>query len=159
MNRIFKVALIVVATGVVIAGGIALYLFNMPHRDVQSAAVDYERSATDLVEEYLEDAEKANAKYLQEEGDSTIFAVSGKISSIRKNLQGNTVVLLKDESGKAGVSCTFTKETNASAAGVQIGQSVTVKGVIRSGAGFDEDLELYENVILEKCDLLLESVK
>ena len=102
----------------------------------------------------MEDVENANAKYLQEEGDSTIFAVSGKVFSMRKNLQGNAVILLKDKSGKAGVSCTFTKETNASAAGVQVGQFVTIKGIIRSGAGFDEDLDLYENAILEKCDLL-----
>ena len=64
------------------------------------------------------------------------------------------MILLKNADDKAGVSCTFTKETEASVAGVTVGQKIKVKGVIRSGASYDEDLELYENVILEKCDLI-----
>jgi hypothetical protein len=37
-----------------------------------------------------------------------------------------------------------------------VGQAITVKGVIRSGASYDEDLEMYENVILEKSDIVKE---
>ena len=31
---------------------------------------------------------------------------------------------------------------------------ITVKGVIRSGASYDEDLELYENVTIDKSDIV-----
>ncbi len=31
---------------------------------------------------------------------------------------------------------------------------IKVKGVIRSGANYDADLEMYEHVIMEKCDLI-----
>jgi hypothetical protein len=37
---------------------------------------------------------------------------------------------------------------------LKIGTKVSIKGVIRSGAGYDEDLDMYEDVILEKCDLI-----
>lgn len=64
------------------------------------------------------------------------------------------MVLLKAASDKAGVCATFTKETNMNAGKLLVGQNVTLKGVIRSGAAYDEDLELYENVILEKSDIV-----
>ena len=63
-------------------------------------------------------------------------------------------VFIKNASENAGVSCTFTSETNDNAQNLKIGNKITIKGVIRSGAGYDEDLELYEDVILEKCDVL-----
>ena len=63
-------------------------------------------------------------------------------------------MLLKDLGEIAGVSCTFTPETKKNAEILKIGDKVTIKGVIRSGAGYDEDMELYEDVILEKCDVV-----
>lgn len=155
MNRkIIKWGLILFAAGLVVAVGIALYLFNMPHRDVQASKVDYEVSAKQLVQEYLTDAQSANEKYLQEEGESKILAVSGFVSAIDEDMNQQKVILLKDKNSKAGVSCSFTKTSNANAEKLKIGDRVKLKGVIRSGAGYDEDLEMYEDVILEKCDIL-----
>ena len=65
-------------------------------------------------------------------------------------------MLLKSGQDKAGVSATFTPETNGNLDGIQVGQTITVKGVIRSGASYNEDLELYEHVILEKSDIVKE---
>ena len=96
----------------------------------------------------------ANAKYLNEEGESAVLAVTGKVSSITTDQINQKVILLKGADAHAGVSCTFTEETNNQASNVKIGQSLTIKGVIRSGAGYDEDLELYEDVILEKCTIV-----
>lgn len=153
-RKIIKWGLIVLAAGLLIAGGTAVYLFNMPHRDIQAATVDYQVHASQLVQEYLENAESANNKYLQEEGESKILAVSGTIASIDEDMNQQKVVLLKDHGEKAGVSCTFTKATNANTQQLKPGDMVTLKGVIRSGSGYDEDLEMYEDVILEKCDIL-----
>jgi len=153
-RKIIKWGLIVFAAGLLIAGGTAAYLFNMPHRDVQAATVDYQVSAAQLVQEYLDNAESANNKYLQEEGESKILAVSGTVASIDEDMNQQKVILLKDVGAKAGVSCTFTQATNANAQQLKPGDMVTLKGVIRSGAGYDEDLEMYEDVILEKCDIL-----
>lgn len=153
-RKIIKWGLIILFSGLVIGCGIIYYLFNMPHRDVQSTAIDYRIETTTLVEEYLADAQAANKKYLQAEGDSKILAVTGIVESITEDMKLQKVVLLKGANDKAGVRCTFMNTTNANAVGLKKGDLVTIKGVIRSGASYDTDLEMYENVIMENCDVI-----
>lgn len=155
MNKITKKRILyVIIIGILVAASIVYYLFNMPQRDVQSAETDFNLSSGQIVNEYLTDADEANKKYLQEDGDSKILSVTGEISSINVDQNNQKVILLKSSTDKAGVSCTFTESTNANTNDLKVGETITVKGVIRSGAGFDEDLELYEDVIMEKCDLV-----
>ncbi|NJK96383.1 MAG: hypothetical protein HC905_17030 [Bacteroidales bacterium] len=153
-RKAFKAIAIIVVIGVIAGGGIVYYLFNMPHRDVQSAKVDYSMTTTQIVTEYLTDKNAANQKYLAADGDSKILEISGTVAKISTNFNGHKVVLLKDNNDKAGVSATFTGETDKSLDGVMPGQAISVKGVIRSGAAYDEDLGLYEHVILEKSDIV-----
>lgn len=152
-KKIIKIGLILMVSGVVIGGSVVFYLFNMPHRDVQSAQADMTLTADNLVNEYLADATTANNKYLDEEGESKILEITGTVFSIGEDFNGNTEILLKSADAKAGVSCAFTTETNAKAKNIKIGDNITIKGVIQSGASFDEDLEMYENVIVDKCDI------
>ncbi|MGZ0015185.1 OB-fold protein [Yeosuana sp. AK3] len=149
-----KKILIVLSVGVLVAIGIALSMFFKPARDIQATKTDYSYNASDIVNEYLTDADKANNKYLDEEGNSKVLEITGIVANITEDFNKQKVILLKNSSDKAGVSATFTSETNESTKGVKIGDKVTVKGVIRSGASFDEDLEMYENVILDKCDIV-----
>jgi len=153
-KKVIKIIAITGVIGLLIGGGIGLYMFNMPHRDIQSAKLDYSLTSTQIVSEYLSDKETANQKYLAADGDSKILEISGEVSSISEDFNGNKVVLIKEGHDEAGVSATFTQGTNSHLSGVEIGQNITVKGVIRSGASYDEDLELYENVILEKSDIV-----
>ncbi len=153
-KKIIRLLVIAVLGAVVIGAGIVLYLFNKPHRDVQAASIDFSTTSRALVEEYFASAEKANEKYLSDEGNSKIFAIKGKVHSISRDLIGQVVLLLKEEGDKAGVSCTFTKSSSDRAANIPVGQEIIIKGVIRSGAGYDEDLDLYEDVIVEKCDIM-----
>lgn len=153
-KKILKIGLILFAAVIVIAGGIGLYLFNLPHRDVQASKSDFSVTTTQIVTEYLIDKDRANQKYLSSDGDSKILEVTGIVNKISEEFNGLKVVLLKSNEDKAGVSATFSVETRSNAASLQVGQTVTLKGVIRSGASYDEDLGLYENVILEKSDLL-----
>ena len=153
-NKIIKWGTILLITGVIVGGSVVYYVFNIPHRDVQAAAADFQMEAMHLVNEYLTDAQTANEKYLQEEGDSKIIAVTGMVAAVNTDMNQQEVVLLKSKGEKAGISCTFMASTNVNAGRLQKGEIVTIKGVIRSGAGYDEDLELYEDVIMEKCDVL-----
>ncbi|MEX1131683.1 MAG: hypothetical protein WEC15_00525 [Flavobacteriales bacterium] len=142
--------------GLIIAlagGAYAYYLFNMPHRDVVGAKADLTLAADALVNEFLADAAVANAKYLDAEGESKVLAISGTVAAVETDLSGQTVVLLKNAGADAGVRCSFTEATNAQAATLTIGDNTTIKGVIRAGAAYDEDLELYEHAILEKCSI------
>jgi len=103
----------------------------------------------------LSDVEKANAMYLDsEEGESKVLIVTGNIATISTDQLGQQVVLLKNNDEKMGVSCTFTLETNSQVSTLKIGNHVSIKGVIRSGAEYDIDLDLSENVIIEKSALI-----
>lgn len=153
-KKIFKIALIVIGVGILIAGGIGFYMFNKPARDVQNTKTDYSYEASQIVNEYLTDPQKANDKYLDEEGNSKVLEISGTVAKISEDFNNQKVLLLKSADDKAGVSCTFTSETNSNISTVQVGDQITVKGVIRSGASYDEDLGMYENVIIEKSDIV-----
>ncbi len=153
-KKIIRIGLIVLGVGILIAGGIGFYLFNMPHRDIQGTETDYHVNASQIVSEYLEDPASSNKKYLSEEGESKIFEVSGEVASIDVDYNNQLVVLLKSPGEQAGVSCTFNSGINKENSGIIEGQMITVKGVIRAGASYDEDMGMYEHVILEKCSLI-----
>lgn len=153
-KKIFKIVGITGAAGVLIGVSVFLYMFFMPHRDVQAAKTDFSLTSSQIVSEYLADKNKANEKYLAADGDSKILEISGEVRKISDDFNGQKVVLLKSKQDEAGVSATFTPETNDNLKGVVVGQNIIVKGVIRAGASYDEDLELYENVILDKSDLI-----
>lgn len=156
-NKVIRISLITVGILVLLGGSIGFYLFNMPHRDVQAAQTDYMLSSSQLVNEYLANPLKANEKYLDSQGESKIFEIIGIVNDISEDFNGNTVVIIKSGEDLAGVSCTFSKETNANVASLKMGNEVSIKGVIRSGASFDSDLNMYENVIMEKCDLIVKN--
>ena len=149
-KKVIRIIAIIGVAGLLIGGGIGLYMFNMPQRDVLSAQVDFSLTSTQIVTEYLSDTYAANQKYLASDGDSKILEITGEVNNISEDFNGQKVVLLKDSQDLAGVSATFTPETNDHLTDVEVGQTITVKGVIRSGASYDEDLGFYLNVILEK---------
>ena len=153
-KKLIRIALILAVAGGILGGGTVLYIFNKPHRDVLATEADYSLTNSQIISEYLENKITADDKYLSADGNSKILEVTGTISKISENYNSNKVILLKEEDDKAGVSATFTAETNHKISDLKIGEKVTVKGVIRSGASYDEDLELYEHVILEKSDLI-----
>jgi len=153
-KKTLKIALKLFVIIVLIGGSVGYYLYNMPHRDVQATKTDFVLKSSDIVSEYLANPALANEKYLDEEGESKVIEITGKIHQISTDFNDNKVVILKSETDKAGVSCTFFAATNSKTAKLQIGNMVTIKGVIRAGAAFDKDLDMYEDVIMEKCDIV-----
>jgi hypothetical protein len=153
-KKIIQRSLIVFVLGAIIAGSVAYYLYHMPHRDIQATNADYQVEASKLVAEYLSDPQKADEKYLGLGGESKVLEVTGTVASISEDFNDKKVVLLKSTSDEAGVSCTFLESTNSQVEEMMEGKVVTVKGVIRSGASYDEDFGMYEHVILEKCALI-----
>jgi len=153
-KKLLKIAVILAAAGLLIGGGVGLYMFFMPHRDVQKSPTDFALTSSELVAEYLNDFEQSNQKYLSQDGNSKILEVTGTVAGISEDYNGQKVVLLKDPGQVAGVSCTFMHETNSNATALNIGQTVTIKGVIRSGVFYDPDLEMHLNAVIEKSDVI-----
>lgn len=153
-KKTIKIIAILAIVGVLFSSGMIFYLFNMPHRDVQDSETDFSLTTSQIVSEYLSNSEASNNKYLATDGNSKILEVTGTIASISENYVGQKVVLLQESSDKAGVSCVFLEESGAKVENLKVGETRSIKGVIRSGAAYDEDLELYEHIILDKCDLV-----
>lgn len=151
-----KIILLTLLVAAILGGAYVFYLWNMPHIDVQAQKADVTVDVTSIVNEYLQDEKKANDKYLSAEGDSKIFVVKGVVKSKDTDMNNQITVLLQGSNDKAGVKCVFMAETNKDAEILQAGQTISIKGIIRSGAKYDSDLELYENVLLEKCDVVKE---
>lgn len=149
-----KIILALLIMAGVLGGFYVYYLFNMPHINVQAQEADYTLESSSLVKEYLSDEKKANDKFLSEEGNSKILIVKGTIESVGVDMNNQRTVLLKESGDLAGVNCVFMASSNAKAVSLEKGQKVAIKGIIRSGASYDSDLELYENVLLEKCDVV-----
>lgn len=149
-KRILLVILIIIIGGL----GTALYMWFKPHRDVQSSKAFALLTTTELVAEFSTDPAKSNAKYLSSDGNSKVLIIEGRVSKISTNQIGETVILLKEDSAKVGVSATFFKKTNANTTSVKIGDIIKIKGAITAGNSYDKDLDLYENAILLQCDIV-----
>lgn len=153
-RKIYKVVLILTVVGVLSGAGIAYNMFNQPHRNIQNADVDYKISVSELVSEYLNDSQSANNKYLSEDGESKILNVNGIIKEIRNDLKGQTVIILKSDNSVAGVNATLDTANKVNMEGLTIGKNISIKGVIKLGASYDSDMELYQNVVLDKGTIL-----
>lgn len=151
-KKIIKIVLVIIILGIMSAALAVLIIFKTPHRDVKNAETDFAVNAKNLVDEYLENYELANKKYLAEDGDSKIFEVTGRVDQIFKNQKNEDVILLKSEKNELGVQCTFM--LGEQIIGVVIGNQITVKGKIEKGASFDQDLEIGEDVIIGQCSLV-----
>ncbi|MBK7669494.1 MAG: hypothetical protein IPJ32_20435 [Sphingobacteriaceae bacterium] len=129
-----KIILLTLLVAAILGGTYGFYLWNMPHIDVQAQKADVTIDVTSIVNEYLQDEKKANDKYLSAEGDSKIFVVKGVVKSKDTDMNNQITVLLQGSNDKAGVKCVFMAETNKDAEILQIGQTTSIKGIIRSGA-------------------------
>jgi len=147
MNKTLKYGLIGGGSLAVVAVAILLYLYFMPHPDIQSEIVDMTITADELVNDFLKDTDASNKKYLDK-----IVVVTGIVAKIEEDQLKQKVVLLKTES--SGVNCTFMIETNKSAEKLNTGDNVKIKGIVRLGASYDEDLDMSEYAIIEKCDVI-----
>lgn len=152
-KKVILIAVIIVIIAIVGVGGYGLYEYMRPPRDVQSTEADHELSVQDLVKEYLADEEKANEKYLSEDGNSNVFILKGRVESVEENQDKQKVVLLKAEDDEAGFKCTFLSETSKNANGLKQGDEVKIKGVITVGPRYDADFEEHTHGVLENCDI------
>ncbi len=156
-KKIIKIGAIVIAAGLIVGISVALYLWNLPHRDVQGTATDYELTTSELVTEYINDWDNANAKYLAEDGRSKVLEVTGTVVRVTENFNGQKVVFMREEGDKAGINFTFLPEASSNAEKLNPGQVATLKGVIRSGVYFDKDLEMFVHAVVDNADLVADN--
>ena len=113
--NIKNILLVLVLLGAAGAGA-GYYLWNKPHRNVDTAKADFSVEATDLFTQYPSDETAANPKYLDK-----IITVSGVTSE-----GGSVKVQLVGGSEMGGVSCEMETGSTFSPA---TGRRVCLKGI------------------------------
>lgn len=106
-KKIIRCGTILLFSGLVVGGGVIYHHFNISHKDVQAAALDFQLEAKELVNEYLASAQMANNKYVLEEGYFKIVTATGTVASNDKDMKQQDLVFLKDSGEKVGIDCTF----------------------------------------------------
>jgi len=120
----------------IIGAIIPYFVVNKPKRNVESEK-GIEVTAAQLVKEYQASEPEANKKYLDK-----AIQVSGTVTEVKNNQDGNLTVALASDDVFTGVFCTLkTKETTPPA-----GAAVTIKGIC---SGMLSDVRLREAVIVK----------
>ena len=117
-----KKVLITIGILALIGGGVAIYLYNMPHQNIQKAEADYTMTAQELFQAFESDESTANEKYLDQ-----IIQVSGAVQSVNKKEDGTTSVTLQGI-GMFGVVCEMDQRTEHERTDFEQGERVTLKG-------------------------------
>lgn len=144
-NKIVLYGIIIVAFGLLAGVSVAVYVFNKPKRDVAKTAAEYTLTATQLMTEFTQDEQAANAKYLSA-AYGKVISVSGTIGEI--NLAGDTTlnILLKEPTmGPGSINCSMQKSEIPKARSLKVGDKVAVKGEC---AGY---LDIINEVSMVKC--------
>ncbi|MDX1666122.1 MAG: hypothetical protein R3350_02785 [Saprospiraceae bacterium] len=105
-----------------IGAGIAFYLYNMPHENIQRADADYEMTAAELFRAFNEDEAAANDKYLDE-----IIEVSGTIQGVQKK-DGDIISVTLQSEGMFGVVCELDQQIEHPKRDFESGETATFKG-------------------------------
>jgi hypothetical protein len=128
-----KLLLFVLCAGL-IGASVGIYLWNKPHKMVESAA-GIHITASALCKAFSDDKTKAGTLYLNK-----ALEVTGEVSDINTNQDGGKMVLLKTDDPILAVQCTC-REKNIN---VQKGKTITIKG-------FYSDFSDITGVLLTDC--------
>lgn len=152
MKKYLKLGLVACLLLATLGAGTAYYLFNLPHRDVQSSRSDLQISVSQLIETYLSDPDLANNRFLSADGDSKILELTGQLHSTGADFNGNTVLIFRDDARAIDVNIYLeAKQTET----IPLpGETVRIKGVITSGTAYDEDLAQYTPITIAQALIL-----
>lgn len=103
-------------------------VWNKPHENIE--AVDgIKIPATELFLAFTENEKKAAEKY-----NGKVLEVTGTVSAVETNQQGQTIIRLQSNDVLFGINCSMEQKTT-----VQVAATVTIKG---SCSGFTTDVVL-----------------
>jgi len=134
-KTIRKVVLIFSILLLVCIAGIWYFIFYKPthyQRDVL-AENSVSVTADELVNNYETNEHKGDSLFLNK-----AVTVTGKVTDVRKNQEGKTIIFLESKDPMSNVSCTLQSPAN-----ITPGNNVTVKGVC---AGYLSDVILIDGV-------------
>jgi len=126
MNRILKIALIVLALGLIIFYAVWKYV-NAPQKDFDKIAPVYSLATQEIWQKYTSDKKLADSLY-----SNKVIELNGEISRIDKNdtLVSVVFVMAADSMfGDKTINCEMYKKHNAEAIALNKGTKVKIKGL------------------------------
>lgn len=118
--KYLKYLVIVIA----VAAGIGYYMWNKPKQSIERKQADYVMVPQNLLQEFQENEESANKKYLDK-----IVSVKGKINSMKADTKGITSIQIDTGDPLSNISCQLTKDQSEKNKGLKEGADVQVKGI------------------------------
>jgi flagellar basal body-associated protein FliL len=136
MNSKLRILIILLLIFIVVGSAVAYFLWNKPQRNVENEK-GIEVTAAQLVKEYQANEADANKKYLDK-----AIQVTGTITEIKSNQEGNSTVMLASDDAFTGVLCTLKHKTTDANSGA----AIVIKGIC---SGMLTDVRLREAVIVK----------
>jgi hypothetical protein len=122
--------------------GVLVYVFyyNKPHRDIQREAVDYEMSADDLLNRFMNDEMDALNQF-----DNKVILVSGAVSEVIDRRDGVSIILLEGSGGM--INCEVNMDYHVVSQMVEINETHHIKGLL---IGYND---LLNEIQLKQCSI------
>jgi hypothetical protein len=143
-NKIIKFGIWVVVVGFLAGISVAVYMFNKPKRDIAKTKPEYSLTAAQLMTEFTQNEQAANAKYLSA-ASGKVIQVSGVIGEIDQKGDSTLNILLKIPSNSGTVNCSMEKNEIPGATSLKVGDKVAIKGEC---TGY---LDITNEVSMVKC--------
>lgn len=135
MSKNLKVILIVFVILIIGGSAVAYFMWHKPERKVENEE-GIEVTSAQLVKDYQANEAEANKKYLDK-----AIQVTGNITEVKTNQDGNTTIMLASDDAFSGVFCTLKEKPG----NLNTGSMVTIKGIC---SGMLSDVRLREAVIV-----------
>jgi len=136
MSKKLRTSIIILIIFIVGSFTVGYIIWNKPQRKVENEK-GIEVTSAQLVKDYQANEAEANKKYLDK-----AIQVSGTVSDIKNDQDGNSTIMLASDDVFAGVLCTL-KEKPVK---VTSGATITIKGIC---SGMLSDVRLREAVIVK----------
>jgi len=140
MKKILKTVILVVLVLALIVAGAWYYIMHMPEKSMAKQSPDFVIEAAELAAEYENAPTASDKKYIDR-----VVEVSGIVADISHDQNDQTVIILRDEQSLTGVLCTLDEKQEKAAAGIAVGDRITLKGTC-TGMLFE--------VVLNRCILI-----
>ena len=127
-NRIVKYGILLVGLCLLVGISVAVYMFNKPKRNIAKTKAEYSLSATQLLTEFTQNEQTANAKYLSA-AYGKVIQVTGVIGEIDQKGDTACNLSLKEPAMHSGsINCSIEKTEIPNVKSLKVGDKIAVKG-------------------------------
>ncbi|MFM2326493.1 MAG: hypothetical protein RIR31_695 [Bacteroidota bacterium] len=131
------------------AAAVGYYLLNKKHFSVANTTAAAKITAVVLHQTFIIDSSMAKNKFIGDETNQKVIQVDGEVTEIKKDQQGNTIILLKTATDGAFINCSIEGKIE----NINAGNKIAIKGIC-TGYNFDADMGIPGDVILTRCYLI-----